>query len=781
MFEDNTPTVTARRKKPSRHMRLRLETAKKLRALGERRKSAKATTDESKVVVVNPLTDADEKPAGDGAGEMVKTRAPKVKKAVLASAPLPKAIFRKRQIHKSWLPTHLFHAKRARMTAPSHSLWRFALALTPTAKSYRPTHRAANERGAIAWDMSYMSTISLSGRQSSLANVLKALGADGDALAARGPGWQRWMDGDRVIEMLLHRRESPHSAIASVAVLWRLCPDDKPVATVDEEDKRQRCMLLRVHPSAFLELWEELLRAAKVAKPPVAVEDLRFEVGSIEIVGPGSTEALVSALWPCPPSESFFERNGSSTIDNPNVVGADGGKAFSTLAGLTNPALLPAGALLSMHVQDPRLHHPPRLSRVNDSLEAQAQLLKDIAAWPTRIAKGSDGIFDRKARAAASAALPSAKSINRRRTLAPPGQYPDPLPTDPRIPVLLYTSPSSGTAKRQSKWSLLLPWKCVAPVWYSLMYTPLSSGAQPRFGGLDETRNLALEHGQPWFPADFPSTQSGWEWELRERSRKKEAWERRPKSKRVNWEGLDLGPDAKGEIGLGWACDWRRLVDGRPDDRKNDLPPQIASGKGRPYGDEKAAAQSTLPAPERLIHIPSEQARSTLASANMRIPAGSAAGLIVVRIEQITRGVPQPCARIYRLPSSPILRRRWLKLHPRSHPRSKGSKRSLPQLPKDAPPQVAQQRLAQALLEPPKAGEDGYPSCPGEEDLIGFVTSGNYDLGAGQGMGMGSLLLRKVIDEVRKPAVKGRLDESRLCIVRNAGLTVGRLAKWNIA
>ena len=81
--------------------------------------------------------------------------------------------------------------------------------------------------------------------------------------------------------------------------------------------------------------------------------------------------------------------------------------------------------------------------------------------------------------------------------------------------------------------------------------------------------------------------------------------------------------------------------------------------------------------------------------------------------------------------------------------------------------------LAASLLAPPTAGAENYPACPGEEDLIGFVTSGNYDLGAGKGMGVGCVVLGKVDLEA-----KG--EEERLCIVRSAGVGMARLGRWEL-
>lgn len=56
------------------------------------------------------------------------------------------------------------------------------------------------------------------------------------------------------------------------------------------------------------------------------------------------------------------------------------------------------------------------------------------------------------------------------------------------------------------------------------------------------------------------------------------------------------------------------------------------------------------------------------------------------------------------------------------------------------------------------------------------MTSGNYDLGAGRGFGVGCLVLARVDLD----AAKGDGEEGRLCVVRGAGVGVGRLGRWEV-
>jgi ribonuclease P/MRP protein subunit POP1 len=75
---------------------------------------------------------------------------------------------------------------------------------------------------------------------------------------------------------------------------------------------------------------------------------------------------------------------------------------------------------------------------------------------------------------------------------------------------------------------------------------------------------------------------------------------------------------------------------------------------------------------------------------------------------------------------------------------------------------------------------------PGEEDLIGFITTGNYNLMEGKGFGIGSVLLSRIIDQTlgskgsAGPTRKFSALHRNICIVRDAGEAFGRLARWEL-
>ena len=805
MKDDNTPTVTSRRRKPTPHQRLRLEKAKELKKLGvlskkkraEVKKQKPGETDPEKMVSIAP-------------------RIPKMKENALSKPIKPPAKFRKRQIHKSWLPTHLYHAKRAHMTPPKEPLWRFAIPLTPTDKCYRATHRAISSRGCVAWDMSYIGTIGIEGVESSLLGLLRSVGVEEDVLT--GKRHAKWRRGTRWWESWIRERDGEKQWITKVGIVWCLeavaadvpttdnavgndtgdqQPTEAPETKLRQGDRightqepkaPRRKLLIRVHPSAFFETWKEILKVAKIQRPAVAVEDLRFEVGSLEIAGPESTQALVGVLHPASalPEASSDEWEDFETSE----------QVWRQLAGVTNSASLPLNAILGFNVCDPRLHHPPRTVEPSAAVEGNDALLEILSTWPPDKTNTYHDIFNRTKRLTASRQLSSQKAVNRRKSEALPGEYPTPSPRDPRIPILLM---ASRTTVGQGSWTLLLPWNCVLPVWYSLMHYPLYSGGNPRFGGLQERRQIAFEQNLPWFPADCPGTKAGFAWELSERERKKKDWEKRPKGKKYAWESVDLGDGKKGELGLGWACDWERLFQGPAS------PPNTECGNKTTSQALAGATGHTVSERSRLdtiAHakgspIPMQPPLETqdpplnihhLTAQDMTVHAYPPTALSPIHLTLVTAGHPTRNARIYRLPTTNSeLRARWLALaQPKKVSRQPRSSHRAQNFQKNATSHERAQDLATHLLAPPlsqaqndsaplKAGDPAYPYVPDEIDLIGFVTTGNYHLGEGKHEAIGNIAPARVMGEDTK-GVKG--SERNLCIVRESGQGLGRLARW---
>lgn len=768
MAEDKTPTVTARRRKPSQIMRIRLDTARRLQALNAKSKArrAAAKTQQNK---------EEETKLKDQGGHMfnIAPRVPKIKKNKL-SRPMPaEPKFRKRQKCKTWLPTHLYHAKRAHMATTKDPIWRFAIPLSPTQKSYRPTHRARGARGAIAWDKSYMSTIQLEGTEAAIQTVLMAVGVEGDA--AWGTKGKKWRAGARSLQAWTFEKEHRVRPSAPVTLIW--CAKQHDVEMVDADQshskslkKDHRRLWIRIHPSAFLQLWEDILDISKKQNPPVMVEDLRFDIGSIEISGPGSTEALLATLKPIIGSDC-----NEPPTQSPEAI-------WPALLGVSNPSSLPNNAMLSFAVSDPRLHFPPRTLRAPSHDEHMTDLAVLLSTWSPDKTQGPPALFNRSTRLTAARQLPSQQAINRRRALAGPGNQPPAQPSDPQIPIIILANKPQSRAKRSGapgSWTVMLPWKCVVPVWYSLMFYPLSSGGNPLLGGLKQEQQLAFEAGEAWFPGDFPGTRAGWDWCQRESKKARSEWERRPKGRRSEFDTLSLGEGRpKGEIGHGWACDWERLLQGPPPKSAATPKPGVNNenqSKKPADGTKETQAEeaSRLAVPPLNIHnVRYSRADTCQTLSRLDKESVDASTLATVYISLTTRGTPTPRARIYRLPADQPLREKWLKLA------SKHTTRSTHMHVSKETPSVASDEARRLLAESLVTSHSEDPGTeqlevPTEDDLIGFVTTGNYNLSEGQGTGIGSIQLSKVL------ASELKLSERRMCIIRAAGEKNGRLGTWD--
>lgn len=809
MAEDNTPTVNSRTRKPKTSKgRLRAETARRLCILAKRKRLLK-----------------DKNGLAPGTSAIVTRAArPKIRRNELNTLPVTAPRYRKRQLKKVWLPTHMWHAKRARMTTPPEPLWGFAIPLTPTQKNYRPTHRIQWEKGAMAWDMSYMSTIGLFGRENILKHVLMDIGLIQDSLwTEKGKRWRagavHWTGN------LSRKIKGSHQCIAPATVIW--CPAKAGETAEKEASSRQ--LFIRIHPSSFLETFNELLRVIKAYTPKPYIQDLRHEIGSIDITGPDSTEALLGVLKPPGPEESHASK-------------------FKSLLGLRDPASLPLGALLAFSIVDPRLTYPPRKRQppANTDQQTQTRLLESVSAFRNDEGLQPYQLFDRDARFKASK-LPSQQSLNRRRGKAGLDTPLKPSEVDPPIPIMLLASRNGTGTRIPGTWTVLLPWKCVQPVWLSLMHYPLSTGGNPTFGGLDEIRQLAFERSQPWFPGDVPGTDAGNAWETQERDVRRKKWASRPKGKRVQWESVDLGAGRKGEVGVGWSCDFETLFSGTmPKEREKSngdnsdhemLETTAASKEKEKEKEKKEKDMADKPKPlTNVTHLPKNAFNSFLSSSKdlNAIPPNA---VVTVSVKILGRGVVTACARVYRLPDAtgrgsttatpmPIsssvevpatgppegnintedssllpanLYNEWNAQLPSTKNKNKNKNKN-----KDAAktknnpttvtadtPEARRQALARQLIAPagpyplphPNATSmmnGRHPLCPGADDLIGFVTTGSYNLRDGRGEAVASISARCAFEEMVTRYKNPNDRAARLCVVRDAGQSVGWLGRWEL-
>jgi ribonuclease P/MRP protein subunit POP1 len=147
---------------------------------------------------------------------------------------------------------------------------------------------------------------------------------------------------------------------------------------------------------------------------------------------------------------------------------------------------------------------------------------------------------------------------------------------------------------------------------------------------------------------------------------------------------------------------------------------------------------------DRIWQIPPSIAKKLLNSSKnlpeMGLPLNTS--LLSIRITLTHRGSPKDRARIYGLAVGTPLSQRWKALA--TPQKNEGEKTRI------------------------EVGHEQYPPVPPAEDIIGFVTTGNYSLSNGRPVGVGAVAWKKISDNVW----------DRWCVVRDVGSDIGRLARW---
>ncbi|KAI5481336.1 ribonuclease P/MRP protein subunit POP1 [Pseudohyphozyma bogoriensis] len=423
-----------------------------------------------------------------------------------------------RQRNKIWLETHIWHAKRMHMT----EIWGHRLALKPTEKAFRSSHRASHH-GCMIHDASYFQYIELSGAFIDLKWLLDRVTVNQDPTLISA-GNKRYSSGARELETLLHSTGGlTPLPIGPATIIW--CPISGPPPLGTEPDWEQRKVLLRLHPSICIEVSQALSVGNVVLGSRVAVRKCEKEYSTFEVVGKRAVEVVKGALK-C-------------------VVGADREKveAWKGLSGASGPGGLPKGMVFGLEVYDPRLSYPPRLDHSTSS----------SIPIPSAAVASSPKFWSAEERA--KIRKPKFRKVEldeRRSKLLLPGSSLAPLAQDDRIPLLLSTftlsssTPSIATPPI-SGLTLTIPAGWSMPFWMSLVHS------QPRIAGILQRSQYHFEAGVPRFPEDFPGCKSFAEAEVRREQVERGRWERRPPAKRHNFQksgdehpwmaGKTLGPN----------------------------------------------------------------------------------------------------------------------------------------------------------------------------------------------------------------------------------------------
>ncbi|BGP58449.1 Ribonucleases P/MRP protein subunit pop1 [Rhodotorula sphaerocarpa] len=537
-------------------------------------------------------------------------------------------MFKKRQQHKQWLETHVWHAKRMHMT----EIWGHRLADRPTAKAFRASYRAS-QHGALVHDASYYQYFELEGPFEQLKAILDEVCDP----SVPSPASKRYSTGSREVSVDLYDPKAiyPLGRLGPATFIWKPTSELRagPIASTSTSPPAEplRTVLVRVHPavarSAALAVEHVILD--KRLGLLVALRRFEDEYLTFEVCGRRATQVVKAVLKPINSTDSATKG------------------AWQNLDSQAGPASVPTGMILGFEVYDPRLSFPPQLKTSVPRRSSPLMPSADIAdVSPFWSAKHCAAI--RKPR------FKKRELDARRSQNLVPGTRLAPLAQDDRIPILLsqrtLSSPSSSEDAIYG-WTLTVPAGWGMPFWSSLVYST------PRAGGLRERSQQHQEATALRFPEDYVDVPAFDEHEIRREADERGYWERRPPAKRPSYAKLGTASPwrVSAETFLGSADRTspaaaekvqpfvvaptiaRRVVDLVKDDSiSHRMQEDSPSSEAGPRARREQLVQQLLKDWRTASSVDPPPGRDLLASA-----------LVHVRITPCTRGVPQDLALVY--------------------------------------------------------------------------------------------------------------------------------------
>ncbi|KAI6282494.1 hypothetical protein MCOR27_003726 [Pyricularia oryzae] len=679
------------------------------------------------------------------------------------------------------LPTHLWHAKRAKMSTIDNPFFSKPTPINMNGKTVRKIHRAYNA-SAFMHDASHRGFIQVSGPTKDVKAVLEVVGVDYPGATAD------WIRGCRVWTGIIRLVESGKTGdITPARVIWN--PSGQPLGMLDDASA-ERQVLIEVESDTA----ELVVRALATAtdhlgdrRNQVTTRDLSSKLGCIELLGPGSGQRLTDVLLP-PHASS-----------NQDAYKSTHWRLFRAIAH-AQPYMLGYNVAMGLMIRYPDKYGREDVSTADSSDKDEAeQLLAAQKDWATETNPQPLALLDRTIRGGALQAIHEKQGAALQ---ASKNKAKKPDQSGTSIPILLLCS-APHTRGIEGKWSLICQRELIKPLWLRLFSQKGHFGGKIDIACVEEMHRIHTEQAVKFFPVDFPHTVQGTLWELKERDRLKKEWESRPKGKRPNWTTLDLGDDGKGEHGNPFACDWEHLLHCTNPLRGSTSTPTKLPNTSKDDKEAKDNSLARLASPE----IPRPLAISVHPAIFRDIfrvgidpakrPSIPVLGISTVHISMFDGGVPNPRARIYLLPSlkeQEELRSAWLerfKVKIGGVGRNKRTQKSSSdrRFPHSSTFAERKEILAESLFQKTDcetaAGMEGSPVKPLpqvlERDLMGYVTSGSYNLARGRGHGIGHLAASKIAESMQATIDSGGSwndAETFYCVVRNVGETICRPAIW---
>ncbi|KAJ3323129.1 hypothetical protein HDV06_002141 [Boothiomyces sp. JEL0866] len=204
---------------------------------------------------------------------------------------------------------------------------------------------------------------------------------------------------------------------------------------------------------------------------------------------------------------------------------------WNRLRNLGNSASLPAGVVLALTIEDPRICLPKSKAK---SATTDFEYYENILEWPNSVSESR--IHDTERNALIYESKVSNAAINQRRSEnVIPGTPLDPLPSDSKIPILLIHRGTMNNRGDSKRLEVNFGWDLIAPKGWGMPLWNLFTFGGSKVGGLRDLDILHFESGLASFPTDYPETET-YEFETKIKEKIKQSkYKRTPKLYRFDY------------------------------------------------------------------------------------------------------------------------------------------------------------------------------------------------------------------------------------------------------
>ncbi|KAJ3747388.1 POP1-domain-containing protein [Lentinula detonsa] len=695
---------------------------------------------------------------------------------------LPKeVVFMGRQRDKRWLETHIWHAKRMKM----ENMWGYRLAVTPTEKAFRPSHRASI-RGSILHDASYLSLIEMKGPEAALKTILESCCDVQDI----SPGAKRYTSGARVCKTHVYAPDRyPFELICPVTIMWKpkpsspLSDDTSRFRKADGKDKQKvaspeasdntRTLWICFHPSPFNEVFSALRKSTSQVLEAagregiildVEMADIRGDIGIFEIMGPKSNQILRGALSPVMAEAS-----------------TDFKQFWASLGNIQSAGSVPGGMVIGFLVNDPRLRFPPKNAKVQ--LPTGSNISPLVGVFPSA-GLAACNVWEQNIRNKLKRPRYQTKDINQRRSKnLIPGTPLNSLRQDDRIPVMLIQTSLRTLTSNDTE--AIEGWTFVFPAGWSMAFFQQLTYTGTRVAGQRERKTQAFEAGAAYFPSDYPSTSAYQTYALTRAEGEKGKWTRTPPAKRVNYKKLGTHspwiPDWKVVLGLKEMANESITDEEDEDADMQDLVTTQREPEQSPEQSSQNIASNDEPASRPWL-LRGLEVSSIISDLSDALVPGQSLYSIINRLR--TKRSLEPLERIGK--SDDLLKTALVLVRITISSKGSPSDLSLVYSISDLELQEWRKGLTKAGSNPGPAGVEfvGLPDIvPPPNSIIGYITTGGFSLSRGEGFAIGAVPLTRLIElqqQAQRLSHYAKSDKALLVKVRDRKGHQCRLARIQV-